>query len=274
MLDFHKYHGLGNDFIIVRGDGQALQEQEIAALCARHRGVGADGVLLIRPGDGGQSPPEVEMVIYNRDGSRPEMCGNGVRCVAAFAYHHWQMGQELVVLSDAGPRRCRVDQSGDHLWNVAVDMGRADVSPDPSTFEVGGQSYEYVAVDVGNPHAVVFAEAPREVIRKIGEAANDGHRAFPNGVNVEFVVPRQDSGAYEVVVYERGVGFTRACGTGACAVAAAIWETEREEPHLALTIHLPGGPLEIRMDHQSLWMTGEAVEVFRGTWSGSTKSGI
>ena len=266
MLEFRKYHGLGNDFIIVRGDADALSEDEIARLCQRHRGVGADGVLLIRPGDAGREPPEVEMVIYNRDGSRPEMCGNGVRCVAAFARHHWQMGDEIVVNSDAGPRRCRIESARPHTWQVAVDMGTAEMSPEPGIFEVGDKGFDYVAVDVGNPHAVVFAQAPIEVICQVGEAANDGHPAFPQGVNVEFVTPGTEPGAYEVIVYERGVGLTQACGTGACAVGAAIWETEREERRSPLTIHLPGGPLEISELQGRLWMSGEAVEVFRGAW--------
>lgn len=263
MLTFHKFHGLGNDFILVDGEEVQPSLDQVRALCDRNRGVGADGVLVVTL----LSPdplPAVQMVIFNQDGSRPEMCGNGVRCVAAYAQTIWGVGDELVVHSDAGPRRCEIQRRFEDTWQVAVDMGEIHVQKSPATLEVGKHSFSYHFVDAGNPHAVIFERPDIETIDEAGRQANDDHPLFADGVNLEFA--EACDGGFEVVVYERGVGRTRACGTGACAVAAAAWHTKRASPEQPVSIHLPGGPLIIERREQSVWMTGEAQSVFDGQW--------
>ena len=266
MFEFRKYHGLGNDFIVAEGTASTLSTEQIIALCRRHRGVGADGVILAEQMPG-ESVPRISMVIFNRDGSRPEMCGNGVRCVAAFARWRWGIGDEMVVKSDAGPRRCVIVDGGEKRWSVAVDMGVAAAQQVEGTLDVAGRCFKYISVDVGNPHAVIFADASIELVEEVGVYANDGHPAFPDGVNVEFAVANDGGRHYETVVYERGVGLTQACGTGACAVAEAAWTTGRAGRDCELVVELPGGALTIDSREDRLWMTGPAVEVFSGGWN-------
>lgn len=266
MVEFYKYHGLGNDFIVIEGSQELLSTDEVVALCDRRRGVGADGILLVEF-VAADPEPRVAMVVLNRDGSRPQMCGNGVRCVAAYARKYRGGPAEMVVESDAGPRRCRIIDDGERTTTVTVDMGSTTVRRGDKALVVDGRSFEYVFVDVGNPHAVIFEQPDLGVVDRVGEVVNDSHRAFDEGVNVEFVARRRDETAqFDVVVYERGVGRTRACGTGACAVAAAAWRTQRVDPDEAVTIHLPGGPLTIETRGGRLWMTGAAEEVFSGRW--------
>ncbi len=265
MFTFGKYHGLGNDFVVVEQSQGPLGRDEIKRVCRRHRGIGADGVLMVEP-QLEETPPVVSMTVYNRDGSRPEMCGNGVRCVAAYAVRRWSVGERLVVDTDAGRRGCEIEQTGSHRWQVTVEMGRARVEADGATLDVGGRSFEYVEVDVGNPHAVIFGEADAKLIDRVGRLANDDHPAFGRGVNVEFVRRRGSDGAFVTRVYERGVGRTKACGTGACAVAAAARRTGRVDGDATVRVELAGGTLEIGFDGDRVLMTGEAEELFEGTW--------
>ena len=267
MVEFWKFHGLGNDFVIIEGPSNALTEEQVIAICRRHRGVGADGVLLVelqcrRP------TPRIKLVVYNSDGSRPEMCGNGVRCVAAFAQQHWKVGREVVVESDAGDRRCVIEADTEKRWNVTVDMGEAKASASKDRFEVDGEEFQFVEVDVGNPHAVIFRSVSSEQVRRAGEVANDNHRLFPGGVNVEFVHPSEARGRFVASIYERGVGMTQACGTGACAVAEAVWESGRMERSQAVQIELPGGELIMESRDDRIWMKGSAEAVFCGVWHG------
>lgn len=265
MLKFRKYHGLGNDFIVVEAEDGELSQREIGALCHRNRGVGADGVLLVKPVESSvASAPAVRMIVYNRDGSRPEMCGNGVRCVAAYAQRMWDFGEEIVVESDAGPRRCEIERSGSHQWQITVDMGLVQVDDEVKTFETQGRVFEFLGVDAGNPHAVIFEKPSMEVIDAAGALANADHPLFASGVNLEFV--EEGEGGLDVVVFERGVGRTRACGTGACAVAAAAWASGRADPINPLQIGLPGGKLTIESRGKKVWMRGPAEEVFAGVW--------
>ncbi len=260
MLEFVKFHGLGNDFIIVEGDTSDLGVDEIRRVCRRHRGVGADGVLFVQPTDAG-----VAMVVYNRDGTRPEMCGNGVRCVAAYAVKYMGLDTQMVVDSDAGPRACQVERRERHRWDVTVDMGTAQVGGEPGALRIDDRQFEYVDVDMGNPHAVIFEMPEMELIDRLGAQANSPDSPFEEGVNLEFVHQKDDR--LEVVVYERGVGRTRACGTGACAVAAAAWDSGRCPGDESVDVELPGGVLTIANRTGQVWMTGPAQEVFRGQWS-------
>lgn len=295
---FEKYEGLGNDFVLVESPAwplASLTEETVRALCDRHRGVGADGVLWIdrtqsTPGAAASGATEsekaatVRLVIFNADGSRPEMCGNGVRCVTAFLFDRGalSLGETLAVQTDAGPRDARVLAAGsDGSATVEVQMGRVRVATDPLRVARG---VDAIAVDVGNPHAVLFScvEPGRE--EEIVKAIALRREAWPRGANVEFV--RDDgSRGFAVRVHERGVGWTRACGTGAVAVAAAAVFYERNGAQAALTVDaegdgydgaprvrvsLEGGALEVLLaqteafDVYEAWMRGPARGVFRG----------
>lgn len=258
---FSKYQGLGNDFVML--DGSLWAEREVhpdlaRALCDRHRGVGADGVIRVEA----LGEREARMVIYNADGSRPEMCGNGVRCVAAWWADRGLLreGGTLTVQSDAGPRPAtlRADRGGER-W-VEVAMGRAVVSA-TETVRVGERDCAVEVVDVGNPHGVLFepegeAEALAAAVRTLG--------AFPAGVNVELVTPMA-GGGWRARVSERGVGWTQACGTGACAVAAAAVARGRARAGEAVTVRLDGGDLTIVVEEGgAVTMTGPARRVFDG----------
>ncbi len=266
MTSFFKYHGLGNDFVIIEGDDDTVSAEEVIAICDRHRGIGADGVLVIRR-RGDVDGYGVQMIIYNRDGGRSEMCGNGVRCVAAFARRHWKAPPELFVFSDAGDHRCQVEAKSSSVDMVTVDMGVVDASPAQQMLEADGHRFEYVSVNTGNPHAVIFELPEAETMKRVGRAANDDHPLFSQGVNVEFATELEGDQGYRVVVYERGVGFTQACGTGACAVAEAAWVTQRMARDRSVAVDLPGGRLTIQGEEGRVLMTGMAQEVFSGRWS-------
>lgn len=269
-----KYHGLGNDFILVDAstwtESHALEAdwlERVQRLCDRHRGVGADGVILCRPEQDGA----VRMIIFNQDGSRPEMCGNGVRCAVLWSAARGLLDEhgEIVIRSDAGDRACRVvaqEASVSQTWQVAVGMGAARMPVAMREVSLAGHGLKIWDVDMGNPHAVSLVGVPElTAIDAMGAEANSARTDFPQGVNVEFV-ERIGPQRYRTVVYERGVGRTQACGTGACAVAAALWAQGEVSDGDPVEVHLPGGPLTIeRRGGEEVWMKGPAVQVFKAT---------
>lgn len=260
-LQFEKWEGLGNDFlVVVLPEGAAPSAEEARLVCDRHFGVGGDGVLYVD-----ETTPR--MIVLNADGSRPEMCGNGLRCVAAFLADKRGEGRaELVIATDAGEKRCLVERRGDGLFDVTVDMGHATLGP-ALDVDVAGDVFTFSTVDVGNPHAITFEPHEDADVDRIGPAAE---RAPKAGTNVEFcrVVAGAARPRIEVTVWERGVGRTLACGTGACAVAAAACESGRAPFGEPIDVVLPGGPLEITVDAgRGLRMKGPARRVFRGVLS-------
>jgi len=269
---FAKYEGLGNDFIVLESARwpAASRTPELArALCDRHRGIGADGVLWIDPRQDGS----VTLVILNADGSRPEMCGNGVRCVAV---HELLAGRVAVggtvpVASDAGLRNATVCAAdGIDGAMVEVDMGHVRVTLEAVSLAGGARAY---VVDVGNPHAVIFDAVPPEHTMDVVRAAEGRRDVWPHGVNVEFAQRSGDDAGARVRVHERGVGWTEACGTGACAVAAAMM-VERGLERGARWIDLDGGRLEISVTPDAdgalrARMRGPARRVFVGEVPGS-----
>lgn len=248
MTDFEKWEGLGNDFVVTEVE---VTPARAMALCDRRRGIGGDGVLSLLRDDGGW-----RMVVLNADGSRPEMCGNGVRCVVGYLAARGEGHGELTIETDAGPRRCVFTQRDDGLYDVEAAMGEAEVG---EGFDYAGQ--HFVPVDVGNPHAVAFVEGGDGMLDQVGPALE---RDTEGGVNVELCA-QTDERRIEVVVWERGVGRTLACGTGACAVAAAAVVAGRVPHEVPVEVVLPGGPLSIVVgrDHQ-VRMTGPARRVFSG----------
>lgn len=260
-IDFDKYEGLGNDFIVIEAaDDQLPSAQRTTALCDRHFGVGADGVLWVVPPTSAGS--RGRMVVRNADGSRPEMCGNGIRCVALhLARRDGANGISYVIDTDAGPLSCEVEREGDSGW-VRVGMGRGRPLEDHRV-EVEGRVVTFARVSMGNPHAITFDEPldPSHADR-IGPLVN---RDFPEGTNVEFA-RRTGEDAFDLVVWERGVGRTLACGTGAAATAVAAARSGRARYGCPIAIALPGGSLEMTVSEATLEvsMRGPARRVFSG----------
>jgi diaminopimelate epimerase len=254
VLAFEKWEGLGNDFIVVHGGD--VGADRASELCDRRRGIGADGVLCLSDERSG-----TRMIVRNADGSRPEMCGNGVRCAVGFIAALRGLDQgELVVVSDAGEHRCQFERPSEALYYVTVAMGQARIAGPITKPARKGRSF--VRVEVGNPHAVSFDPFRASDIDVVGPALE---RGVAGGINVELcrmIDPRR----IEVLVWERGVGRTMACGTGACAVAAAAVASGRSPADQPVDIVLPGGPLRIVVAGagMDLWMRGPARRVFRG----------
>lgn len=258
--------GLGNDFLLIDRTGVSwgALEAELAALqplapalCNRRTGVGGDGLLIV-----GSGPEDTDgsMLVVNHDGSRPEMCGNGLRCVAQHLAEV-RGRKTLVVQTDAGPKTCEVEGEGPEVV-VGVNMGPGE---DLGLRTVAsGRAYQ--AVSTGNPHAIAFVdEDPQSVCRTEGPAA-EIDAVFPDRTNVEFA--RLADGGMTLWVWERGCGITQACGTGACAAAcAAVW-SGRAEPDQPLSVDLPGGRLWITVPRDpaaGVHMRGPARIVFDGS---------
>ena len=268
---FSKYEGLGNDFLVVEQARFPELTQTLAQrLCDRHFGVGGDGVLVTGMRDG-----RAFMRVVNADGSVPEMCGNGLRCVALYlADRGLVRDTSFEVTTDAGPHHVRIarELSGATVevqmrpaslraGDVLRDAGESSVIDQP--FEVDGQKVHITAVSMGNPHVVLFDDVRSEIARLGPRIETDAR--FTAGANVGFARLRDEQNV-DLTVWERGVGFTLACGTGACAAAVAVVETGRAARHVPLTVHLPGGPLTIVVGERGrpIVMTGPARRVFDG----------
>ena len=268
---FAKYEGLGNDFILIEREslgGVQLSTEKAVALCDRHRGIGGDGVLVV-------DVDAPRMDVINSDGSVPEMCGNGLRCVALhLARRAGEPTLELDVDTPSGPHACRViDRPGEE--SIAVQMAVPSLMPRDiplssdapwldHVLELDGGSVRLSGVSMGNPHAVTFDDVG-EARLELGPAIQrDPH--FPEGVNVGFVSER-DGAAMRLDVLERGAGWTQACGTGACAAAVAAVETGRANRGEQLSVRLPGGTLMITVGelNEPVLMEGPARAVFSGT---------
>ena len=252
-LQFWKYQGLGNDFVVV--EGPLVTAERARRLCDRRRGIGADGVLSVLPPRGADAA--AYMHIHNSDGSVAAMCGNGVRCVARHLAETRGLSGELVVDSDAGPKRCRLEPDG----TVTVEMGPARLEGEQD-FTVGAEQLHALRVSMGNPHAVFFGEASVERARTHGPVIES---MVPGGVNAGFAAVR--GGSIDLVVWERGAGLTDACGTGACAAAVAAVSTRLVHAGVPIDVRLPGGTLVITVgaDLSRVEMRGPAERVFAGT---------
>ena len=262
-LSFDKWEGLGNDFIILELPERCLpfDAKKTQRLCDRHRGIGADGILYV---DYNQQYPT--MIVVNADGSRPEMCGNGLRCVAAYLARQQRDKHDvmtLVVRTDAGEKQCLVQPNGD-AYAVTVDMGVARQA-EPLCVPIAGQTHVFTMIDIGNPHAITFEPAYTQAdIDVVGPLVAT---SIPGGTNVEFC--RIDTSGprprIEVTVWERGVGRTLACGTGASAVAAAACDAQAIAFDQVVDVVLPGGILEITVAaNREVRMRGPARRVFTG----------
>lgn len=270
-LSFAKYQGTGNDFVVIDGrEGLPSVDWAAAArrICDRHYGVGADGLLIITPG----TAAPYKMLVINADGSVPEMCGNGLRCVARFLYDRGAVGfGPFEVETGAGVLRPEVLPD----LQVRVDMGRPALAREQIPMEgppmaqvveepvgMDGAVVLVTAVSMGNPHAIIFVRDVAKVPLADWGPRLESHPVFPARTNVEFV-EIVDRGRARMRVWERGAGPTLACGTGACATLVAGVLTGRMDREGV--IELPGGPLAITWDDQDhVWLTGEAAPVFEG----------
>ncbi|HEY1330693.1 MAG TPA: diaminopimelate epimerase [Actinomycetota bacterium] len=295
-MRFEKYHGTGNDFVFVEDlDAELdLDPSLVVAVCDRHRGVGADGLIRIVRGDvwdagagHGTDPAfrggEFFMDHYNADGLTAEMCGNGIRCLAKFVRERGLTDRsEIVVGTRAGERRLALDVRDGVVRRVTVDMGAPaferkaiPMTGEPTdTFELqpleaAGRTYTATALSMGNPHCVLFLEPGEDLagydVAGVGRTIELRDDLFPSKVNVEFVQV-VDDGRIRMRVWERGVGETMACGTGACAAAAACAASGRTGRRVRVDI--PGGRLDIDWrDDDRVDMTGPATFVFAGELS-------
>ncbi len=274
-IEFVKYHGLGNDFILIDNRDAAephLTPVQASTWCDRHFGIGADGVIFALPGKNGA---DYSMRIFNSDGSEPEMCGNGIRCLAKFiADLENQTEATYRIDTLAGVITPKLNADG----QVTVDMGlpRLLAAEIPTTLAaadqkvinlplmVADQPWNVTCVSMGNPHCITFVDAAAAIpLEQIGPQF-EHHAVFPQRTNTEFIqVVRSD---YLMMrVWERGAGATLACGTGACAsLVAGVLNHKCER---RATVELPGGNLEIEWaDDQRLYMTGPATRVFSGEY--------
>lgn len=275
-MEFSKWQGLGNDFILMDGDPDQWPAGQLSTLasriCDRHFGVGGDGLIFVFKDD----RRVLNMRIINADGSEPEMCGNGIRCVAKYAYQRRLVGELLFdIKTRAGVMVPEIILEGQQVVAVKVDMGapvldrgRVPVLGAPDTYMVeedllvGDESVVATAVSMGNPHCLVFVpDVSAAPVHSLGRRL-ERHDLFPNHTNVEFIEIRSGD-EIAVRVWERGVGETLACGTGACASAVGSALTNRTGRRVR--VNLPGGQLLIEWaDNNHVFMTGPAEEVFHG----------
>jgi diaminopimelate epimerase len=277
VLEFTKYQGLGNDFILLDNRQQLeplVTPEQAAQLCDRHFGIGADGVIFALPGTEGS---DYTMRIFNSDGSEPEMCGNGIRCLARFIDQLEggnPIGKTYNIHTLAGSIRPRLEAEG----QVRVDMGEPILTPAeiPTTLadndgkavnqplEAAGKTWTVTCVSMGNPHCITFVDDVAAIPLETIGADFETHSAFPQKINAEFIeVVRPDY--IKMRVWERGAGITLACGTGACASVVAGVLTGHCDRQC--TVELPGGCLQIEWSaaDNHIYMTGPAEIAFHGT---------
>ncbi|MCO7176042.1 diaminopimelate epimerase [Sporolactobacillus kofuensis] len=274
-------HGLGNCYIYLDGITNKLSVPSFPDLSMKvsdpYKGIGSDGLILILPSD----QADVKMRIFNKDGSEAMNCGNGLRCVAKYAYeHHLVQAERFSIETLSGNKQAQVHVKNGVVEQVTVDMGEPilergliPVAGGNETEKVireklivDGVTYTFTGVSMGNPHALFFVDhIDKAPIHKLGAKLADTDPLFPNGVNVGFVQKLTD---HEVNyrVWERGSGITQACGTGACASVVASILEEKVVKDVPVTVHLEGGDLTIewRSDTNHVLMTGDAETICEG----------
>jgi diaminopimelate epimerase len=297
-IEFTKYHGLGNDFILIdnrHSSEPVVTPEQAVELCDRHFGIGADGVIFALPGENGT---DYTMRIFNSDGSEPEMCGNGIRCLAKFiadlerseihppqpplakggseltessqppeskTEYRIHTGAGVIITELRSDGQVKVDMGVPRLLaaEIPTNLAAADAKVIDVPIEVAGKSWAVTCVSMGNPHCITFVEDVSAVVLETVGPQFEHHQAFPQRTNTEFVqVIRSDY--VKMRVWERGAGVTLACGTGACATVVAgvlVGKCDR-----TTAVELPGGVLEIEWSEVSgrIYMTGPAQRVFTG----------
>ena len=275
-MRFWKYHGLGNDFIIINNmeDKTPMDGKTAEKLCHRRFGIGADGVILVEQ----SAQADIKMIIYNSDGSRAEMCGNGIRCFAKLVYDEQIVKKSsIAVETDAGIMNIEVRADRDFARSVIVNMGQPEFSAtkvpviinksEAINYEIDieGNKFKITSMLMGVPHTVVFVDSLEdEVVMHLGKLIENS-KYFPKKTNVNFVKVL-DRENIILRTWERGAGYTYACGTGACAsVAAGIVNNLTLEK---VKVQLRGGDLVIYWkDRGDIYMEGPATKVFEGIYS-------
>lgn len=273
-MKFLKYHGLGNDFILIDGtDGNLeIDKDWCKKVCDRNFGIGADGVLYVMPGVG----TDITMKVINADGTEAEMCGNGIRCVAKYAYDYGIVKKKTFTIHTLAGDLEAVVSFGDDgkVATVTIDMGAPELDGRSVPIDHDGEfinegfvidslRLKGTAVSMGNPHFVIFTRLENETIDRLGPMI-EGHEFFPNRTNVEFCQVKD--GKIYVRVYERGAAWTLACGTGASASAVAAALTGLVPFDEPIDVKLPGGWLKVTVskDLSRVLMEGPAEFVFKG----------
>jgi len=277
MIKFTKMQGTGNDYLIIDSRKKSIPGLKKLAvrICDRHYGVGSDGILILL----NSKTADFRMRIFNPDGSEAEMCGNGIRSFAKYLYDNRLINKKIVdIETAAGTKRLVLNVKNRKVHSVVVNMGAPILQREriPMIGKPGmvineplhlddGFTFEITSVSMGNPHLIVFVEdIDRFPVEKYGPLL-EHHPLFPNRTNVEFVKVISRSEIFQRT-WERGTGETLSCGTGASAVTAACILNKMTDRKIL--IHLRGGDLktEWREDDNSIYLTGPAVEVFRGEW--------
>lgn len=281
LITFSKMHGLGNDYIVIDESKKIIIPEEkkpeiVEEICRRGFSIGADGVIFVTPAS--NKDADIRFRIFNSDGSEAEMCGNGIRCFAKYVYENEIVhSEEMLVETLGGIKEVDLDVETGEVKASSVDMGipKFKTSAIPmisdedefidSVLDVAGEPIRMTVVNVGNPHAVIFSDKVENIeLNKIGPLI-ENHPVFPEKINVHFVniINRNE---IEMLTWERGAGFTLACGTGATACVMAGYKLGELDEEVE--VHLPGGELFIIVyemgDETTLFMEGEAVLVFDG----------
>ncbi|MHA1266408.1 MAG: diaminopimelate epimerase [Candidatus Helarchaeota archaeon] len=277
-MRFSKFHGLGNDYIIINElEGEkipeSLKKEKAKNLCERRFSIGADGILFVCPAT--IETADIRMRVFNADGTEAEMCGNGIRCFAKYIYERNIVNKtEMCIETLAGIKKLNLNIKGEKVISIEVDMGepkilRHEIPMKGSntqvineTLKVNGTIYQITCVSMGNPHCVIFLEDLDTLEIEKGKQI-EYHECFPQRTNVEFVklISPQE---IRMRVWERGVGETLACGTGACAATVAAVLNKKTKRKI--TVHLRGGDLEVLWSdlNNHIYMTGTAEHIFEG----------
>lgn len=276
-MKFTKMHGCGNDYVYIDGAAWKIPQEDkpriVRFLSDRHFGIGGDGVIFINPAEAA----DFEMEMYNADGTRAEMCGNGIRCVAKYVYDKGLTDKKRISIVSAGQVKhleLTVDQE-DKVSLVRVNMGSPILDPEripvmvpgeravDVPIRVGGITHRMTCVSMGNPHAVVFVENVGDLKLEQTGPLFESHELFPNRTNTEFVEV-VDRRYVKMRVWERGTGETLACGTGCCATAVACVLNGLTDNNV--TVGVLGGEIQVTWDREEnlVYMTGPAATVFEG----------
>ncbi|MFA9560051.1 diaminopimelate epimerase [Evansella sp. AB-rgal1] len=279
-MQFTKMHGLGNQYIFVNQLKENLPEADLKDLAIEvadiYTGIGSDGLILI----GSSEKADLQMRVFNKDGSEAKNCGNGLRCVAKYAYDKGLVAKTTMTIETKEvtvEATVTVHEKTNNVRLVTVDMGQPFLQPDqiPVTgvsttpvvnedIEVEGKDYKMTAVSMGNPHVVFFVDDINQAPLTTVGAKVEWHERFPEGVNVEFVEVVSEK-ELNFRVWERGSGITQACGTGACAAVVAAVLNSHSSKGEEVLVHLAGGDLQIKWDNDGrVWMTGPAEYICEG----------
>lgn len=276
MIQFTKMHGCGNDYVYINGFTQKIAQEDkpefVRKMSDRHFGIGSDGVIFINPA----KEADFEMEMYNADGTRSEMCGNGIRCVGKYVYDYGLTDKTEVSVVSAGKiKYLTLNVENGKVKTIRVNMGSPILEPAlipvvadgcpvvKEPIEVLGKQYEMTCASMGNPHAVVFVDDVMNFpLNEVGPYF-ENHEKFPNRTNTEFV-EFMDKNNIRMRVYERGTGETLACGTGCSASVVATCLNDMTENNVS--VHVLGGRVDIEWNRETneIFMTGPAETVFDG----------